>query len=250
VLSCPARHLPAILAARGCHASHDAATLLLATASHAIEWPLDDSAEVVSASNLDGLMAAGGVYGGVTAWDPYVFFAVPEAGLQATATTRLTARIYSSSAADSLSIYYQSDDGRWGLGPTIPIVAGLAEYRLDLTQVAWRESSPQEGSKQWGGVTGRITKFRLDPGNQERRWIAFDHVRLGPNDGTPFEPGVTSLAGAACHARPPRGAGRSGGGSADFGSPWRSPARPAVGTISWRSGCSGRRMSGRPPPCR
>jgi len=174
--------------------------LILAICAHAIEWPLDDPAEVVSAFNLDGAATAGGIFQGVSSWDPYVYLTVPDEGLKASETSRLTARIYSSAAADNLSIYYQADDGRWGLGPTIPIVAGLAEYRLDLTQVNWRESSPQEGSKQWGGVTGRIVRLRIDPGNQENRWIAIDSVKLEADDGTPFATGSEPLSGPAAKA--------------------------------------------------
>ena len=169
--------------------------LFLAIAAPAVEWPLDDPAEVDSARNLDGATTNGGIFYGVTTWDPYVYFTLPEGGLDAKDLTRLTVRLYSSAPADNLSIYYQTDDGRWGLGSALPLVAGLAEYRVDLTRVFFRESSPQEGSKQWAGTTGKLTKLRIDPGNQEGRWIAIDNLRLNKVDRAPFEPGSTPLSG-------------------------------------------------------
>ena len=116
-------------------------------------------------------------------------------GIDGKSLTRLTLRLYSSTSADHIAVYYKCDDERWALGTSHPVVQGLAEYRIDLMQLQYHgDVSPQEGSRQWGGTSGRITTFRIDPGNQARRWIAIDEVRLEPINKEPFEPGVTRLS--------------------------------------------------------
>lgn len=168
--------------------------LALAAPGEAVTWSFDQPADLQSTVHLLNPEVSGGLTCGLSEWDPFIYLAVPFEGLDADRLTRLTVRLYSSAPADQLSVYYKSNDGCWGLSSTvIPIVAGLAEYRLDLTKLEWRESSPQEGSKRWGGATRQVNVFRLDPGNQEGRFIAFAEVKLAPADDTLFEVGSTLL---------------------------------------------------------
>lgn len=169
--------------------------LLLPTTAHALTWHFDSKGEVTHAPHVVNPKVTDGLFRGTTAWDPIVHFALPKGGIDGKLLTRLTLRLYSSTPADHIAVYYQCDDGRWALGRSHPVAQGLAEYRIDLTQLQYHgDVSPLEGSRQWGGVSGRITTFRIDPGNQAGRWIAIDEVRLEPVDKKPFEPGVTLLS--------------------------------------------------------
>lgn len=147
-------------------------------AEDTIEWHFDrignggNSVHVEPGRMVDGLLA------GETAWDPYVWLKMPADGIDATAYTWLTVRLYSSEQADVLDIYYESPDGKWCLGGKLPIVQGWATYRMDLTQNAWRETRSGADSRQWGGPSKRVSTLRIDPGNQANRWIALDYVKL------------------------------------------------------------------------
>lgn len=163
--------------------------------SHAITWRLDSKNEVTHVSHITNPKTTEGLFRGTTSWDPSVFFDLPEGGIDGKSLTHLTLRLYSSTPADHIAVYYKSDDGRWALGKSHPVVQGLAEYRIDLTQLQYHgDVSPLEGSRQWGGTSGRITTFRIDPGNQAGRWIAIDEVRLEAGTEEPFLPGVTTLS--------------------------------------------------------
>lgn len=168
---------------------------LVPATSHALTWHLDSKDEVTHVSHIMSPKTTEGLFRGTTMWDPSVFFALPEGGIDGKSLTRLTLRLYSSTPADHIAVYYKSDDGRWALGKSHAVVQGLAEYRIDLTQLQYHgDVSPLEGSRQWGGTSGRITTFRIDPGNQAGRWIAIDEVRLEPHTDEPFVPGVTPLS--------------------------------------------------------
>jgi Beta-galactosidase len=149
-----------------------------AASARVLEWSFDDRAEVSSAANFAGGAACEGRYGGPVRWDPYIYLALPPGGLDATEWEALSARIYSSAPADVLDVYYQSPDGRWGLGASFPIARGWATYTVSLADLAWHESSPAEGSRQWGGTEKRVSVFRLDPGNEADRWVMLDWVKL------------------------------------------------------------------------
>ena len=172
--------------------------LLAASLAQALTWNLDTDAEIQSARNLVAAKVDGGLLRGTTTWDPYVFLTLPPEGIDGKVLTRLTVRLYSSAPADHLAVYYKCDDGRWALGQSLPIAKGLAEYRVELTKLGFGgDVAPLEGAQQWGGVTGKITTFRLDPGNEANRWVALDQVRLEPVDQQPFVPGVTGLTAEA-----------------------------------------------------
>ncbi len=149
-------------------------------AAESIEWNLDDASQVVSAVNLEPGSVENGRLRGWSAWDPYVYFRLPKEGIDAEELSWLRVRLYSSTEADLLDIYYKSPDGRWCLGGKYPISKGWATYTVDLTKNDWRETRSGEVSKQWGGPSKRVSSFRLDPGNQEGRWVMIDSVWLGP----------------------------------------------------------------------
>lgn len=143
-----------------------------------VTWDFGTASDVVTTANLAGAQVTGGQLLGRSQWDPYVYLRVPEDGLEVSSTPYLTVRLYSSAEADVLDVYYRCSDGIWGLGATLPIRRGWATYRADLREATWHESSsPQEG-RQWGGRTGRIVSFRIDPGNEADRWVVVDRVQL------------------------------------------------------------------------
>lgn len=160
-------------------------------AADAIEWNFDQPTEVVSTVNLEYGRVANGVLAGSTAWDPYFSLRVPEEGFDARELTWLTVRMYSSSDADLLDVYYGSPDGRWCLGGKLRVHKGWATYRLDLSKNLWRETTAGDAAKQWGGPGKRVNALRLDPGNQAERWVMIDHVRIEPPQ-PDFVEGVTA----------------------------------------------------------
>ncbi|MBM4086265.1 MAG: hypothetical protein FJ272_15890, partial [Planctomycetes bacterium] len=153
---------------------------VLSGLADAVEWTFDSPSEVVSTVNIEHGRVANGRLSGWTAWDPHFSLRVPKEGLDAAQLTWLTVRMYSSAEADVLDVYYGSPDGRWCLGGKLPIRRGWATYRLDLTKNHWRETRASADSKQWGGPSKRVNSFRLDPGNQENRYIMMDSVKLEP----------------------------------------------------------------------
>jgi len=159
--------------------------------------------EVSRTANLEGVQMADGRLSGQSVWDPYVYLRLPKDGLDVSRLPHLTVRLYSSAPADVLDVYYADGDGRWGLGGTLPIQRGWVVYRADLRQATWHESSPQADARQWGGPSGRITSFRLDPGNQAGRWIVLDRVELsaepsGPLGASPEARGQLRQARLTC----------------------------------------------------
>jgi len=153
----------------------------------AMEWTFKNPEEVVSTEHFQRAEVRQGLFHGASEWDPYFYLRLPAQGLDARVFSQLTVRLYSSAPADALSIYYQAPNGQWALGQSWPIVAGWATYRVDLNQVDWGEAA-SAASRQWGGEEKRLLSFRLDPGNQEGRWIAVQEVRLEEPRGD-FTPG-------------------------------------------------------------
>lgn len=153
----------------------------------AVEWTFKDPKEVVSTEHFQWAEVREGLFQGATEWDPYFYLRLPAEGLDARRFSRLTVRLYSSAPADELSIYYRAPNGQWALGKSWPIVAGWATYRVDLNQADWSEAG-SAASQRWGGEEKRVLSFRLDPGNQEGRWIAVQGVRLEEAEGD-FVPG-------------------------------------------------------------
>ena len=155
-----------------------------AAAPSALEWNFDRNSDLVSVQHMDPGRAEGGLVRGWTCWDPYLYLRLPQVPLDVSQLTWLTVRLYSSAPADILDIYYQTDDGRWCLGGAFPIQRGWATYHVDLNRCAWRETTTGDASRQWGGVTKKLTQFRIDPGNQANRWVMLDYVKLsGPEPG-------------------------------------------------------------------
>jgi len=154
----------------------------------AIEWGMDRPSEVLGTANLEPGNIEMGRLGGWSTWDPYVSLRVPGGGIDADRLRWLTVRLYSSAAADLLDVYYKSPDGNWCLGGRFPIRKGWAIYRMDLTKNLWRETSLGADARQWGGPTKRVESFRIDPGNQEGRWIMVDYVKLEPAMSEPGRP--------------------------------------------------------------
>ncbi len=168
------------------------ALVLMATCVSATEvtWSFDDGDQLTRSANLRDLFVAGGLASGIAQWDPYLFLPLPKGGLDAARLTRLTVRLYSSAPADQLAVYYACADGRWSLGHGPAVQAGWAVYRLDLTRLDYRDSSPLPDSRQWGGTSKRVNQLRIDPGNQAGRWIALDYLRLDPPGDEPFAVGA------------------------------------------------------------
>lgn len=152
--------------------------LALPQACLALDWPMSDQSEVVTAANLEPGKVENGRLSGSTAWDPYFWLRLPEEGFDARKTVWLEARIYSSEPADLLDVYYKSADGRWCLGGRLPISRGWAVYRQDLSKNAWRETTAGDVARQWGGPSHQVGSFRLDPGNEAGRTVMVDYVRL------------------------------------------------------------------------
>ncbi|MEW6357014.1 MAG: beta-galactosidase [Planctomycetota bacterium] len=155
-----------------------------------MEWAFEDPKDLASAANLEPVGLERGQVSGWTCWDPYLYLAVPTKGIDANKLTWLTVRMYSSTQADLLDIYYKSTEGHWCLGGKLPIEKGWATYRVDLVGNSWRETQTGEASRQWGGPCKRVATLRIDPGNQAGRWIIVDDVRLLPADAGLVE-GVT-----------------------------------------------------------
>jgi hypothetical protein len=141
-------------------------------------WEFTDTDEVVSSANLECLTFQDGLVFGRTAWDPYVYLRLPEEGLDVRGLPFITARLYSDREADNVSVYYRASDGTWGLGSIGPVMAGWATYRADLREADWHETSGGAEAAQWGGAGKILSTFRVDPGNQQDRWVVLDRVAL------------------------------------------------------------------------
>lgn len=143
-----------------------------------VHWDMDSRDEVTEAHRITPLRVMNGLLSGQAGWDPYLYLRLPEEGLDVSGLPYLTVRLYSSGEADSLDVYYKCADETWGLGGTVPIQRGWATYRVDLRQARWTEAGMSEAGRQWGGVEKRIVSFRIDPGNQEDRFVVIDSVSL------------------------------------------------------------------------
>ncbi|MBM3477352.1 MAG: hypothetical protein FJX75_29130, partial [Armatimonadetes bacterium] len=120
--------------------------------------------------------------------DPYLYLVLPEGGISAADCRTLQVHLYSSAPADLLDIYYKTAAGYWCLGGSLPIKAGWGVYTTDLLANQWRETDFPEARK-WGGPDGKVISFRIDPGNQEQRWVIVDWVRLtGERVATAYQP--------------------------------------------------------------
>lgn len=141
-------------------------------------WEMDSRDEATEVYRITPLRVTNSLLSGQTGWDPYLYLRLPEEELDVSELPYLTVRLYSSDEADSLDVYYKCADGTWGLGGTVPIRRGWATYRVDLREARWAESGMTEAGRQWGGILKRIISFRIDPGNQEGRFVAVDSVSL------------------------------------------------------------------------
>jgi hypothetical protein len=159
-------------------------------------WEFADPAEVRDLRNLHAAQVTGGMLCGMTEWDPYFWLVLPEDGVDARLLSCVTMRLYSSAPADHVAVYYKSPNGEWGLGKSLPVVEGWATYRLDMTEANWGESGGGAGARQWGGSTGKVISFRIDPGNEAGRWIMVDSVRLHGKEAG-FTPGVQAETAGA-----------------------------------------------------
>jgi hypothetical protein len=177
--------------------------LVVCAAAH---WGMDTAGEIAEVQRIEPLRIADGLMSGQTAWDPFFYLQLPREGLDVSDLPFLTVRMYSSADADVLDVYYRCDDGIWGLGRTLAIRRGWATYRADLRQTEWTEPGMPEDGRQWGGVKKRIVSFRLDPGNQEGRFIVVDQVSLtaeatGPLGTAPEPRGRIVSARVTCPRR-------------------------------------------------
>ena len=126
---------------------------LTASAAQSTTWRFVSPDEIANSANVANARATDGLFRGTTNWDPYIYLRLPAEGIDGRALTRLTLRLYSSGPADHVAVYYKCDDGRWALGRSHPVVAGLAEYRIDLTDLRYAgDVSPAEGSRQGGDL--------------------------------------------------------------------------------------------------
>ncbi len=149
-------------------------------------------------ANIGNGRVENGALTGSAAWDPHFSLRCPKEGFDATRLSALTVRMYSSADADLLDVYYGSPDGHWCLGGKLTVQKGWATYRLNLRENTWRETTHGAASKQWGGPAGRVSVFRLDPGNQAGRWIMVDRVSIAPmapdfREGVTVEPRGTAV---------------------------------------------------------
>ena len=167
-------------------------SIALAPAARAggLTWQMDAPAEVTETKNMPCARVTAGALCGTTAWDPFFTLRLPEGGIDARALTRVTLRLHSSLRADHVAVYDKSPNGEWGLGKTLPIQKGWATYRLDLTRAEWGESGGGAGARKWGGSTGKVISFRIDPGNEAYRWLILDSVRLDDGSDAAFQAGV------------------------------------------------------------
>ena len=167
--------------------------LLVAPAAADLIWDLEAPEEVTGAHNLHAAEFAEGMLLGRTVWDPFLYLRLPEAEVDVSALPYLTVRMYSSADADLLDVYHKAADGNWGLGGELPVKAGWAVYRVDMRRANWHEGTG--AGKKWGGPTGKIMSFRIDPGNQGDRLVAVDQIALTAEPTGPLgieqEPGGT-----------------------------------------------------------
>ncbi|MBT9138408.1 MAG: hypothetical protein DDT31_00968 [Syntrophomonadaceae bacterium] len=149
-------------------------------ADEKIRWDLDKPGEVRGVKNFKDYRVEDGFFVGTTEWNPYFSLALPEKEISAEKFNFLTMRLFSSTGADALLVYYYGPSGDWCLGHTrIPIVSGWALYNVDLSRVDWKAaaaSGPE--ARKWGGREGKISIFRIDPGNQEDRDVKIDWIEL------------------------------------------------------------------------
>ncbi|MGQ9732596.1 MAG: hypothetical protein ACUVX8_15160 [Candidatus Zipacnadales bacterium] len=142
-----------------------------------LQWNFEAADQVGHVANLEGAQVREGNLQGLSRWDPYVYLQLPEGGIKAADFRTLQMRLYSSAPADLLDVYYKTAAGYWCLGGALPVKAGWCVYTLDLETNGWRET-PWPEARRWGGPDGQIVSLRIDPGNQEDRWIAIDWLRL------------------------------------------------------------------------
>lgn len=150
-----------------------------------IRWEMDKEAEVAGVTNFKMFQVKDGEFTGTTKYDPFLCLVLPAGGISSKDFSFLRARIFSSEKADSVNIYYQSPNGDWSTAGTgIPIVKGWGIYTVDLKNADWKNgdsNSPE--AKKWGGREGKISIFRLDPGNEADRTVKIDWVQMDDKEG-------------------------------------------------------------------
>ena len=161
---------------------------LSVAAAESLEWRFNDAADVTDCKNFTYDTIANGCFRGTVIWDPYLYLRLPQGGFDAAKLRYLEVRLYSSGPADSLDVYYKGSDAEWGLMGKLPIKRGWAVYRMDMTNVPVHECNGSPTSRKWGGASGRIITFRLDPGNEGGRWVMVSRIRLSDE---PLTEGVT-----------------------------------------------------------
>jgi hypothetical protein len=147
-----------------------------------IRWDFNAPAEVAGATNFVSFQVKDGFFIGQTKFDPFLSLKLPTEAIDAARYTFLTLRLYSSTPADLLDVYYSSPNGDWSIGAAFPVRQGWAIYCLDLSKVQWRKleaSSPEAAA--WGGREHKVSSLRLDPGNEADREVRIDWAELtGP----------------------------------------------------------------------
>lgn len=164
-----------------------AAAFLLATflcdaqeTSSARRWDFNTPREMLTSSQIAGVEIKDGELTGKTEFDPHFSLALPAAGLDARRFATMRMRMFSSSAADAIGIYYKDQGDLWALGAGPRIEAGWHVYEFDLnTQVGWNfGDAGRDEARLWGGPNQRVHQLRIDPGNQAGREVKIDWIEI------------------------------------------------------------------------
>lgn len=143
-----------------------------------LQWDFWNPDEVVSANNLATFVLEDGMASGTTAWDPYLTVRLPGPAITAGAFAAVEARLFSSAPADHFAVYYRTAGGDWALGVIGKVEQGWNTYALPVVDIQWVSDASSPEARTWGGRDGQITTLRIDPGNQEKRELRVDYLRL------------------------------------------------------------------------
>ncbi len=136
-----------------------------------------------TATNFESSEINDGMFVGKTKWDPALSLSLPKAGLDASALSFLTLRMYSSDADPCVEIVYESPNKDWCLGASFAVVAGWAVYTIDLNKVDWKHEGSGPEAKVWGGREKKVSALRFDPGNADKRIVKIDWIEIGGPEG-------------------------------------------------------------------
>lgn len=140
-------------------------------------WDMDNAGDAVSCTNIKKVTFKDGMMSFATKRGGHFFLNLNGKNIDASYDV-LVVRMYSSRAGWG-KVFYWSPNGDWR-GFIFPGVRkGWHTYCLDMKKARVTiEGSGSKKSKQWGGATGVISKFRFDPIKRSGVEVKIDWVKL------------------------------------------------------------------------